>query len=378
MSHLLERPFLDSLLRFLALTLNAFPCRLMNSYLAYKSGRAYVFQDYVWKVEYYPWPQRKFRTWPPHTPLNALISGPTAGGPWGDGDDAPRSVSEDWFDIVCPPNERRIINTRDVKPAIMWDDGKKIFSTWEKLLLEAPERCIEIQPADRSEDNFPQVFDLFLWGTDRILSMWEEFRDSPVSQLLETSPIVNAAIARNEYLFVPRGGMKSPGPRNPYDRMLAIHIRRGDFKEACLGLATWNSTFYSWNLLPFLPDKFVPPPGGSWGKNTEENIAVYMERCLPTFDAIVQKIRDSRHDYIKAAKGGEKRTLDTLYILTNDDSEWLQQLKSALKGEGWNLVVTSKDLVLDAEGVDTGMAVDMDIARRAAVFIGNGVSVLCS
>jgi hypothetical protein len=265
-----------------------------------------------------------------------------------------------------------------VKPDTAWGTGKKVFSTWEKLLLEADDRCIEIQPADSSEDRTPQVFDVFLWGSDRILNMWEEFRDSPVSQLLKTSPIVNAAIARNEYLFVSRNGVGAAGPMDPYKHMLAIHIRRGDFKEACLHLATWNSTFYSWNLLPFLPDGFVPPPGGESGHNTDENIAFYMERCLPDFDAIVKKIRDSRDDYINAARGGERRILDTLYILTNDDSEWLQQMKEALRGEGWKVIVTSKDLILDAEGVDTDMAVDMDIARKAAVFIGNGVSSFSS
>ncbi|KAJ3575873.1 hypothetical protein NP233_g813 [Leucocoprinus birnbaumii] len=345
---------------------------LMNSYLAYKSKRAYVFQDYVWKREYYPWPEEKRRTLPPRTPLNALIAGPTAGGPWGEGDDAPRSVTEEYYDIVCPESERRIINTRDVKPGIVSESGKTTFYTWQKLLLEASERCIEVQPALPSEDAYSQIFDLWLWGTDRILDMWEEFRDSPVSQLLETSPIVNAAVARNEYLFVPRSGPKL----NPYDRMLAIHIRRGDFKEACLDLATWNATFYSWNLLPFLPDNFIRPPGGSWGKNTDEDVAFYMERCLPDFDGIVKKIADSRNAYVNARRSGERRNLDTLYILTNDDSEWLHQLKDALRGEGWSLIVTSKDLILHAEGVDTNMAVDMDIARRAAVFIGNGVGDL--
>jgi hypothetical protein len=34
----------------------------------------------------------------------------------------------------------------------------------------------------------------------------------------------------------------------------------------------------------------------------------------------------------------------------------------------------SKDLELDQEQKDVGMAVDMDFARKATVFIGNGVS----
>ncbi|TFK40449.1 hypothetical protein BDQ12DRAFT_679432 [Crucibulum laeve] len=355
--------------------------RLMNSYLAYKTKRAYVFQNYIWKPEYYPWPREKFREQDPRTPLNALISGPTSGGPWDEGDMSPRSVSLDYYNEVCPESERRIINTGEIKPAIMWDDGKTIFSRWEKLLLDAPERCIEIHPADRAEDGFPQVFDLYLWGSERILNMWDEFSKSPISKLLGTSPVVNSAVDKNEYLFLPRG----PRPaqrvsRNPYERMLAIHLRRGDYKEACKGLATWNSTFYSWNLLPNLPDKFIPPPGGSWGSNTPENEAKYMVHCLPTFDFIVNKIRDSREEYVKAAPPGpgKVRMLDVLYLLTNDDSDWLDRLKDVLQKDGWHTVVTSRELVLDQEEKDVGMAVDMDIARRAAVFIGNGWSSFTS
>jgi hypothetical protein len=347
----------------------------MNTWLAYKSGRAYVFQDYIWKSDYYPWPQSKFRDSTPHTPLNALIGGPSAGGPWDPDDPAPRSVSEWWFDIVCPKEERRIINTHDEKPPIYWEDGDVIFNHWQKLLSEAPERCIEVQPAPREEDGFPQTFDLYLWGTARILSLWEGFRDSPVSRLFATSPVVQAAVDRNEYLFMPRGPRPPvPVSRNPYDRMLAIHLRRGDFKEACLSLANWNSTFYSWNLLPDLPDKFINPPGWQWGKNTPENVAFYLERCYPTDEFIFNKIKASRDDYIRAAKPGEIRHLDVLFLLTNDKTDWITNLKKELSKDGWNTIVTTRDLELDQEQKDVGMAVDMDFARKAAVFIGNGVS----
>ena len=116
----------------------------MNAHLAHESKRAYVFQDYVWKRDYYSWPESQFRQDPPRTPLNALIAGPTAGGPWEADDESPRAVSEEWFDIVCPPHERRIINTRDVKPAVRDSPGDKVFAHWAKLLGKAPERCVEI------------------------------------------------------------------------------------------------------------------------------------------------------------------------------------------------------------------------------------------
>ncbi|KAG6879223.1 hypothetical protein C0992_004284 [Termitomyces sp. T32_za158] len=347
---------------------------LMNAHLAYASKRAYVYQDYVWKPEYYPWPKNQRLQNPPHTPLGALIAGTVVGQPFDEGDDAPRSVSSKYFDKVCPTYERRIIYTGDVKPAVAWSQGTEIFEHWANLLRDAPELCIEIKAS--GDDNFPQTFDLWLWGSDRVLSLWDSFSKSPTSRLLTTSPIVGAAVKRNEYLFVPRGP-RPPHPvsADPYARMLAMHIRRGDFKGACSSLAYWNSTFYSWNLLPQLPDRFQPDPSIPW--NSTEYFAAHTTRCLPDADLIIKKARDSRDDYVKA-DSGKRRTLDILYLLTNDKGEWMDKLKAALRKDGWNTIVTSNDLELDSEGIDTNMAVDMDIARKAAVFVGNGWSSFTS
>jgi hypothetical protein len=87
------------------------------------------------------------------------------------------------------------------------------------------------------EDRYGQTFDLWLWGTTRVLPLWERFSKSPSSRLLRTSPLVNSAVDRNEYLFFPQGP-RPPHPAviNPYERMLAMHVRRGDYKDACVGL----------------------------------------------------------------------------------------------------------------------------------------------
>ncbi|KAL0064325.1 hypothetical protein AAF712_008771 [Marasmius tenuissimus] len=361
---------------------------LMCAHLAYISGRAYVFQEYYWKSDYYTWPRSQFRTNPPRTPLNALISGPASGGPFEPDDPAPRSVSEKFFDKVCPKSERKILHTEDYKPQIGWASGIEILNYWAKILREEPARCVEIVPADRKIDDFPQTFDLWLWGSDRVLSLWEPFTKSPISRLFETSPVVNSAIDANEYLFLPRGprpalsgGKKSSNaaastwPRNPYSRVMAVHIRRGDFEEACHRLAYYNSTFYSWNLLPDLPDHFRVPAGMKW--DSPEYKEFYQVRCYPEVDLIVKKILDSRDDYIKSLHG-EEVVLDTMYLLTNAKGDWLAGLKERLKSQGWNSIVTSKDLILNAEQMDANMAVDMDLARRAAVFIGNGWSSFTS
>ena len=343
----------------------------MNTWLAYKSKRAYIFQDHLWQIEHYPWSWRYYlrslsKLSRPWTPLNALLAGPSVGGFWDPGDNAPRSISEDWYNTVCPESERRIIFTGDVKPAIYWEPGDVIFKHWEKLLSEAPERCIEIRPS--ANDGTPQIFDFGLWCSSRILPLWDEYKDSPVSRLLAPSAIVKAAVDSNEYLFLP-----SPRPtylaRDPYERMLAIHLRRGDFQRHCLKMAQWNFTFHSWNLLPSLPDKFIPEG------HTPEGNAEFQKHCYPDDDTILEKIQKSRDEYIRAASPGEHRALDMIFLLTNDATSWVDELKRNLTQSGWHSVITTKDLKLNQEQKDVGLAVDMEFAIKAAVFIGNGVSL---
>lgn len=349
----------------------------MNAHLSYVAGRTYVFQDFVWKAEYYPWPESKMYENPPRTPLNALISGPAAGGAWDPEDPAPRAVSENWFEVVCPWAERTKINTRDVKPAVWHAPGDEVLAHWAKALRDSPASCLEIVGASWEEDMFSQVFDLWIFGSTRILSLWDEFSKSPVSRLLGTSPIVKSAVDANEYLFLPRGPRPAyPITQDPFERMMAMHVRRGDFGEACYRLAYHNATFYSWNLLPILPDTFNVPPELVW--NTTAYTQTYLDRCLADAPAIAKKARDSRDAYVEAGNSTEKykRTLDVMYLLTNAKGEWLDMLKGLLRKDGWHTIVTSADLELDVEQTDVNMAVDMDIARKAAVFIGNGVSVL--
>lgn len=346
-----------------------------------------MFHDFIWAKTHYPWPTTADEP-DPRTPLNALVSGPSSGGPWAEEDAAPRAVSEAWFDIVCPKHKRKIVNTRDVKPALQSADGKVIFETWRRLLDESRERCIEVIAASPEEDAWPETFDIHFWSGHRSVSLWDRFKSAPVSRLLATSPTVESAIDTNAHLFrAPR----SQGPdEDVFQNVLSIHVRRGDFKEACIEHAQQNSTFYNWNLLSFLPDAFEPPSaparaGLSPGQNTAENEAVFLARCLPSADSITQTVREARNDYLHANNADDRlgysprrpRTapLDVLYIMSNDQTPWLDSLKETLKNDGWKHIVTSRDLRLTSEQQDVSVAVDMDIGRRSAVFIGNGVSI---
>jgi hypothetical protein len=69
--------------------------------------------------------------------------------------------------------------------------------------------------------------------------------------------------------------------------------------------------------------------------------------------------------------------LTTLYILTNARSQWLDEFTARLEKEHFWRIVTSHDIVHgNAQEKDAGMAIDMDLARRSAMFMGNGVSLI--
>ena len=65
-----------------------------------------------------------------------------------------------------------------------------------------------------------------------------------------------------------------------------------------------------------------------------------------------------------------------MYVLSNEWAWALGELKDALAKDGWTDVVSTVDVQLDAEQYYVSMAVDMAIAARAEVFVGNGVCLL--
>ncbi|KAJ7247579.1 hypothetical protein C8J57DRAFT_1240903 [Mycena rebaudengoi] len=99
----------------------------------------------------------------------------------------------------------------------------------------------------------------------------------------------------------------------------------------------------------------------------EEHYAIFWGHCWPDIDKIVSKARITRRDFARADE------LDAVYISTNEKGGWINEVKAALGKDGW-AVSSSQDLLLDAEQLGVSMAIDMEIASRAAVFVGNGIS----
>ncbi|EMD32587.1 hypothetical protein CERSUDRAFT_161539 [Gelatoporia subvermispora B] len=359
---------------------NAMQELLLNSYVAYKSGRSFVFDNYTWNRDGSDYTDFNGHLIPSRIPFSALISGPTVGGPFPDGDPAPRAVAKEYWDAVCP--EPTIISSDEVTRTLEADaSAETILEAWVARLNATEARCVEI--ARDSE----QIFPIWVFGSKRVLDIFPGFAASPIMKNFAWSDLVQSALATNLPLVTPPSVWSSVLARLPLlqwllpardeaiperlDGLLVLHIRRGDFADHCLHLSKWSSDWNGFNKWEGLPDTFAPPPGGGWGENTPENTALYMRRCYPTVDQIVERVEEIRRT--RAGRG-----LRGVYVMTNAKENWIKSLRERLGEKGWDWVKSSRELDLDWEQKYVAQAVDMMIGERAQVLIGNGFSSLTS
>ena len=203
-----------------------------------------------------------------------------------------------------------------------------------------------------------------LFGSPRILSLWPSLSASPILSSYTWSPLVQSAVSRNFALLQPLSpqSLFDISSKSTLTGLVAIHLRRGDYKRHCPRLATWSSSFMGLNQFPTLPDKFYP---SLYAADAKEREAYYLQHCLPTVPQIVEKLRGLRN---------ENPGLRRVYVLSNGWAWWLNGLKGALQKDGWDDLKSSLDLRLDGEQGYVAMAVDMAIAEKAEMFVGNGVS----
>ena len=149
--------------------------------------------------------------------------------------------------------------------------------------------------------------------------------------------------------------------------LLVLHIRRGDFKSHCFDvLARRGIGFTGFNSFPALTDHWALPPGMS----DRERRELYARRCFPDVTAIVDRVEQVRAEEERAG-----RILDKVYIMTNGSPKWVRELEGALRARNaWEHIASSRDLMLTPEQKYVSQALDMLVAQRAQVFIGNGVS----
>lgn len=339
------------------------------------------------------------------------VIGPIVGSSFNPGGSTPRAVSREYFQKVCP--NATIIDSLSINEHLRLDpdvSASQIFDKWVEKLNSINDPCVEI-----SRDSF-QIFEIWcvqrscfhecwlnqkprLFGSKRILSIWPRLSKSPVLRNFSWSPLVMQAFAQNAALFgatsssfrfLPAYLSPSAAPPTPTELhnvdpvltapktdpipgLLVLHIRRGDFAGHCSHLANWSADWNGFNKFAALPDKFRVPTDGDWGSTTEMNMQMYLRRCYPTVEQIVERVREVLADQKRIY--GNTKELKRVYVMTNGDVAWLQELREALmEVKKWDAVVSSRDLYLSWEAKPVAQAVDMLVGQRAQVFIGNGAS----
>ncbi|KAK2463845.1 hypothetical protein APHAL10511_004150 [Amanita phalloides] len=351
---------------------------IYNAYFAYHVKRSFVFYNYTWDMDGPDYADYNGHLIPSRIPLTALISGPMVGSKMGPNDaDVPRAVSLDYFNLVCPQEQRHIINGGEVKQGLWNPTAKQLLNALVEKVHATDARCIELPQGTE------QVFDYILFGSDKALDLWPLLRESPIFTQLGWSPLIRAAYKTNQRFFESAPSslfaslyapiskhfpkmFASAGPLlppyDPLDGLLVIHIRRGDFDKHCWHFINYSSGYNGYNSFSDLPDRFVPPPGGG----TPENADIYLRHCFPNVTQIAERVRDVR----RRVEGLRK-----VYVMTNGKGEWLAELRAALvggTGGEWDMVTTSRDLTLSWEQKPVSQTLDMYVAQRAKAFIGNG------
>lgn len=213
-----------------------------------------------------------------------------------------------------------------------------------------------------------------------MLPLWPTISHSPILIRWDWSPLIHSAYSRNRHLFerFPSSRLTQfidtpdlPGPEDPSTAikgLLAIHVRRGDFEEHCRTLAVWGADWHAWNSFPEFIDQFEKPRD----TGPEETTNIYLDHCYPSTQQIVDKVNRVKQE------SQPTHDLKYLYIMTNGPATWVEELKTALaEGVAWESIKSSRDLDLTWEENFVAHAVDMFVAQRAEMIIGNGVSSLC-
>ncbi|KAI0778943.1 hypothetical protein BD413DRAFT_512992 [Trametes elegans] len=349
---------------------NAMQEHLLNAHLAYKSGRSLVFNNYTWNKDGSDYTEFNGHLIPSRIPLAALIRGPAAGGPFPPDSPAPRAVVKEYFDQVCPSEERRLINSEEVSdPYDSNLDAGKVLDAWVGRLHTLP-RCVEVK-----EDS-AQIFNIWLFGSKRTLGIWPSLKTSPILTEFRWSQLIEDAFVTNSHHFSPwvwnPFATPSAYPYNVIPGLLVLHVRRGDFEGHCLHFSKWSSQWNGFNQFPELPDHFEPPPTAGWGEATPEGDEIYLRHCYPSIEQMAARVSE-----VRATPAGQG--LKYIYIMTNGKRDFVAELKDALmKTGGWEKVASSRDLKLNWEQQFVAQSVDMLIGQRAQMLLGNGFSSLTS
>ncbi|PPQ70452.1 hypothetical protein CVT24_013273 [Panaeolus cyanescens] len=414
---------------------------LLTSYLAYVLNRTYVFEDYTWSHLPFPYTIYDFTLRPTSIPMTAFLGGPIVGEPFPLGD----------LDASSGPAELHLNKTHDedVDVGVSGWKGTRMMDTMavsaeyfkrvcrddEVVFVDhgyagdsgsASTGGLDMRGPREGLDGV-EIVDWWVWrmrqddvvgkrffGSQRVLSLFPSYKESPVLKYFQWSPIIRHATDRVVRKMTMNGQTSEPASSlpsqtsttavalsattpNPAPGLVAVHLRRGDYKRHCARLARWGSTYMGFNQFEGLVDRFEPQGGDDDDRDEEEQVqddedrkdpqeAVkqhYLRHCLPTIPQLVKRLRKIRAEHAASlsSAGAEGSPLRQVYIMTNAWPSFISSLRDALKKDGWSDVWSTADIEGDLTKREKGVGVGVDMAlavEKAEVFVGNGFSSLTS
>ncbi|KZV86501.1 hypothetical protein EXIGLDRAFT_774538 [Exidia glandulosa HHB12029] len=298
-------------------------------------------------------------------PLGLFLSGPAAGGNWGRGVDAPRAISSVFWETVCPAERRRVVDIDAVENELgitSSTDGKTVVDRWAKYLNELPDNCVEVGGSRG-------IFDPEFWtASDRAISLWPTMASSPVvTRHAWSSPVMRGVMRNLPKIVTGLSPIQANGSasvdysayfalRNYDDLLRPLVVLHVPSNIPC------TPRFVGWAQIPALPDHDVASAA-----------------CSPSVQQIVTKAGLALEQY-SATLLSQQAPPRRVYIMS-DDADLVKRLTEELimmSSGMWSSVTSSRDLVLQGLESSAKMGIEIEIARRAALFVGNGFSPVTS
>ncbi|KAF8627814.1 hypothetical protein AX15_004239 [Amanita polypyramis BW_CC] len=308
---------------------------LLFHHLALLTSRIYVYQSFVWR----PRGEKSY------IPLSAFLWGATAG-----------TISSAVFDEACPANEIKRVQLQ-VAHADQWD--------YARTMLSSDARCIVV-------DDW--ILNWSYLASPSLQYVWPEFQKYLSSYFEWSQPIIDIVERTQKKLNLRSENINPQG-----DSYMALHLRRGDFEDHCKYLAQEHVGFTTWATLPVLQRSVLSP-----SINTTNTTSI-LEHCYPSLIRVLSAVSQ------QALKYPDLHTLHILHdgawdhpLLYLDYYKLVEALTNAAwaSRQGWTdgqpmRRVTHSGMVPTQWGEsDWKVGVDIELARRAKVFIGNGYSSL--
>lgn len=307
---------------------------LLYHHLALSSNRTYVYQPLVWR------PRGTKAT----VPLSAFLYGVTKHA----------SISSAGFEDACPPESISHVRLRPkgVTHAALWNRAVS--------LLQSPARCVVV-------DDW--ILNWSYLASSAIPAIWPSFSRYLASYFAWSPRIREISDRAYQALKLRPNHLDIPG-----DRYLALHFRRGDFKNHCQILCKKQTGFTTWAVLPGLQPVILSPSLDTTNRSS------VMEHCYPSMERVIAavKVQAEKHPLTTAVHVLHDGAWDhpTVYYLTHRLGSELKAQSRAWAGGPIERVTHSGQVPLQWGEADWAVAIDLEIARRADAFIGNGYSSL--